>query len=329
MSSMPQALLTIVIPCYNAEAYINRCVASLEQLNSNDVLILFVNDGSTDNTQKMIENWISHHHFASSISKTNGGYCSAINAGLDNCKTEYVMFLGVDDEVIPNGINTICTHLRTNHPDILAFTTIKHYDDNDQNIQEEIDDITDYAYEGYLKMDAYSLYEHIGSNAWILFTRDTSRCYKMSTIGELRYFGKTGISSDGCFASLVACRASSFEFLKEKGYIWHLHKDSISGTARSKSIEKKTEEAGVWSEYFHYFQTEYKGNKIPSPVISHLLTYRILIRSIEKMDSAEIASIHWKKADAFSKWVCKGNRISFKARLKLMLQKPYILIKGF
>ena len=54
-------LLTIVIPCFNAEKYFTRCVTSLEGINSDMVTILFVNDGSTDSTQFLIDNWRQNH----------------------------------------------------------------------------------------------------------------------------------------------------------------------------------------------------------------------------------------------------------------------------
>ena len=96
---------------------------SLEGVNPNNVSILFINDGSTDLTQELINRWIKTHSNAYLINKENCGYSSAINTGLNNCNTEYVMFLGVDDELVADGINNICAHLIKNKPDILAFST--------------------------------------------------------------------------------------------------------------------------------------------------------------------------------------------------------------
>ena len=93
-------LLTIVVPCYNGEAYIRRCTKNLESLQE-DISILFVNDGSTDASRQMIEEWIRTRPNAFLITKPNGGYSTAINCALEACGSEYVTFLGVDDGKFP------------------------------------------------------------------------------------------------------------------------------------------------------------------------------------------------------------------------------------
>ena len=315
--------LTIVIPCYNAEKYIMRCTSSLEGLESRKVSILFVNDGSTDSTIELLENWVSIHANASLINKENGGDCSAINTGLDNCNSDYVMFLGVDDEVISNNINEVCCLLQKNKPDIFAFSTIKYNDDNSEvDYKGKVDPLTKYDKQGCFEMDVYSLYNHLGSDTRILFTRDTSRCFKTSLIDSLRYFGKTGISSDGCFSSLVACRAKSFEFLNLNCYLWHLHGDSISG--QYKTIDKMKEEVGVWDAYFTYIQDTFSIVRVPEPVIDHYFEYKKVIRALRTQKEFDAVREYEKKSKLFSNWILKSTDLSLKSRIKLMIEPLYL-----
>lgn len=81
----------------------------------------------------------------------------------------------------------------------------------------------------------------------------------MDTIGKTRYFGKTGISADGCFSSIVACKSKSFEFMNDVCYFWHLHEDSLSG--RKKTIEKIEEELCVWTEFFTWITDIFTDKK--------------------------------------------------------------------
>lgn len=316
MNNLYKKLLTIIIPCYNAEMYFERCVLSLEGINNDDVSILFVNDGSTDSTLELIEQWIKNHSNSYLINKKNGGYSSAINIGLDNCKSEYVLFLGVDDELDANGINNICGHLKKNKPDILAFSTKKFYDDKDGNVNEgEIDSITNYKKPGLYTTDIYSLYAKLKEDTWILFSRDTSRCFKLETIGKTRYFGHTGVSADGCFSSIVACQSKSFEFLNDVCYFWHLHKDSVSG--RKKTVEKMEEELFVWFEFFTWITHFYPMETIPDPIMSHLFAYKKIIDILYDKGRVEIAAQHDRFAKQFSKQIIKEYNISTKSLIKI------------
>lgn len=325
MCKKTDGLLTIIVPCYNAAKYLDRCFSSLDSMHNEDISILFVNDGSTDRTLQMLEDWTAQHYKAYLVSKDNGGYGTAINTGLDNCGSEYVMFMGVDDELLAKGIDRICQHLRGKQPDILAFSTVKYYDDaSPGDIQSEKDLATEYANQGFYETDVFGLYRKVKKDAWILFTRDTSRCFKMSLIGNLRYFGKTGVSADGCFAGLVACRAHSFMFLNEVCYLWHVHKDSVSGSERKKTVEKLMEEADVWAAFFDQIQREFTA--IPDPIINHYFVYTLLVGKLRDEGITELASRHEKKAKDFSEWALNKTALTPKSRIKLIFPKLYSML---
>ena len=323
MGSNENMLLTIIVPCYNAEKYINRCISCLERLDD-EVSILFVNDGSVDATKTMLESWVQNHNNASILNKNNGGYSSAINYGLDYCATEYVMFMGVDDEIKPDGIKTVCAHLKDNNPDILAFSTIKKYDDSDCSEREEKETLTHYSKPGFFCAEISDIWKQLKSDAWILFTRDTSRCFKMSIIGSQRYFGKFGISSDGCFSSIVACRSRSFEFLNEECYLWHLHKDSLSG--RNKTVDRLKDEANVWADYFEEIRKTIGNRIIPDPIFCQALTYRNVVNELKICNEKKLYNKHNKNVKAITNWMRHNKGASIKYRLGVMFPETFQLI---
>lgn len=329
MDYLYKKLLTIIIPCYNAEQYFERCVLSLEGINKDDVSVLFINDGSTDLTQVLIEKWMQKHSNSDLINKQNGGYSSAINTGLDNCNSEYVMFLGVDDELDTEGINNVCRQLKKNKPDILYFSTRKFYDDiNNDIIEGEIDPITKYTKAGLYITDVYSLYKELKKDSWILFSRDTSRCFKLEAIGKTRYFGHTGVSADGCFSSIVACQSKSFEFLNDTCYFWHLHKDSVSG--RIKTVEKMEEELTVWFEFFTWIVNFYPMKTIPDPIMSHFFAYKKIIDILSNKGRTEMATRHEEYTKQLAKQILKKYNISIKSLVRIKcpsLYKFYCKIK--
>ena len=316
-------LLTILVPCYNAERYLRRCTNSLESL-SKDIHIIFVNDGSTDATSRLVNDWIENHPNALLIDKKNGGYPSAINVGLDTCDTKYVMFLGVDDEVVAHGINKIYDILLNNSPDILCFSTTKIYDD-ELNQMPIKDRITHYSKEGLFEMGLFDFCKENQQDSQILFTRDTSRCFKMSVIADIRYFGKIGVSADGCFSTLVASKAHSFGFINEEGYVWHLHHDSVS--AQKKSLYKLIDEVSVWNMYFQNIQKYVPDIRIPKPIISHFLIYKSRVLNLKRnKGKSEIVQYHELGIKRYRAWLLKSHYLSLRSRMALLYPGIWLML---
>ena len=100
-------LLSIAIPCYNSAAYMRRCIDSLLP-GGEDVEIMIVNDGSTDNTKDIAEEY--RERFPSMvkvINKENGGHGSAVNAGIQNAAGLFYKVVDSDDWVNPEAYQKI------------------------------------------------------------------------------------------------------------------------------------------------------------------------------------------------------------------------------
>ena len=94
------AKVSVIIPVYNVEKYISRCLESLANQTLKDLEILIVNDGSTDNSRSIIEKYLKKHSLRIKyFEKQNGGLSSARNYGLKYATGEYIAFLDSDDYV--------------------------------------------------------------------------------------------------------------------------------------------------------------------------------------------------------------------------------------
>lgn len=91
--------ISIIVPVYNAEAYIHKCVDSILAQTFMDFELLLVDDGSTDNSSAICDDYAKTDERVKVIHKPNGGVSSARNAGLDTAKGEYVVFIDSDDFV--------------------------------------------------------------------------------------------------------------------------------------------------------------------------------------------------------------------------------------
>ena len=89
--------ISIIIPIYNVEKYLRECLESIVNQTLNDIEIICVNDGSPDNSLGIIEEYAAKDERIVIISKENGGYASAINAGLEVAKGEFIQIVESDD----------------------------------------------------------------------------------------------------------------------------------------------------------------------------------------------------------------------------------------
>lgn len=91
--------VSIIVPIYNAEKYLNRCVESLLSQTLRNIEIILVDDGSTDNSGKIANEYFNSDNRIKFIHKKNGGLSSARNAGLNIAVGEYIGFVDSDDWV--------------------------------------------------------------------------------------------------------------------------------------------------------------------------------------------------------------------------------------
>ena len=92
-------LVSIIVPIYNVEEYLNRCMDTLVNQTLKDIEIIMVDDGSPDNCPKMCDEWAKKDSRIKVVHKKNGGLGDARNAGLDVATGKYVAFVDSDDFV--------------------------------------------------------------------------------------------------------------------------------------------------------------------------------------------------------------------------------------
>ena len=96
---MKNILISIIVPIFNVEKYLDRCMDSLLNQTLKDIEIIMVDDGSPDNCPKMCEEYAKKDNRVKVVHKKNGGLGYARNSGLDVAMGEYVAFVDSDDYV--------------------------------------------------------------------------------------------------------------------------------------------------------------------------------------------------------------------------------------
>jgi len=111
-------LVSIVVPAYNVEKYIKKCVDSLLNQTYENIEIIIVNDGSTDNTSKIIRNNFFDEQKVIILEKSNGGLSSARNYGIKKSNGNFLSFVDSDDWVAPSFIEDMISFMMQTNSDI-------------------------------------------------------------------------------------------------------------------------------------------------------------------------------------------------------------------
>ncbi|ENR5393570.1 glycosyltransferase family 2 protein [Providencia rettgeri] len=127
---MTNIKLSIVVPCYNSEKYIEACLASVLSFMDNSVELIIINDGSTDSSENIIHNILHKYdnkniHY---IKRENGGLSKARNHGISVASGEYIAFLDADDYFDDNFYQNISPIISHSIYDIIEFDTVKFED---------------------------------------------------------------------------------------------------------------------------------------------------------------------------------------------------------
>lgn len=104
--------VSIIIPVYNVESYLDRCLQSVVGQTVPEIEILCIEDGSTDHSPAILEKWAKADSRIKVIHKKNGGISSARNIGLGLAQGPYLLFVDSDDWIEPDTVETALSHMK-------------------------------------------------------------------------------------------------------------------------------------------------------------------------------------------------------------------------
>lgn len=106
-SNKKEPLISVIVPVYNTEKYLPRCLDSILSQSFTDFELILIDDGSKDGSGVICNAYASKDDRIRVFHKENGGVSSARNLGIDNSKGEWLYFADSDDELLPNGLQTL------------------------------------------------------------------------------------------------------------------------------------------------------------------------------------------------------------------------------
>jgi glycosyltransferase involved in cell wall biosynthesis len=202
-------MLSIVIPVYNLERFIIKCLESLENQTNSDFEAIIVNDGSTDNTLEIIEDFLKQTSLKNArlFNSSNKGVSEARNLGIRESSGDYLLFLDGDDSIQPSLVETIY-NLKKKY-DIIFFNHDFVDEDNYSVIKSSVNKLdkdsfsNDYFIRNHLLTTHY-LHLWIGS---IVFSK------KFLSSLNLQFISKLQVGEDTNFISKCFLLAKEIKYI--------------------------------------------------------------------------------------------------------------------
>lgn len=221
--------VSIVVPMYNVEQYLERCVESvLNQTNASWELIL-VNDGSTDNTLEIANQFSKIDQRIRVIDGENQGVSCARNKGLEEAKGEILVFLDADDWIENYYVDSILENWEDS-TDVIVFD---YYESDALNEKNHMCcfDKTFYNYEDGARFYLLSLlgyYEHLGARGVYRLRAPWAKAYRVDIIRNFAYFLPTvKLGEDAAFNIQVFSRINKVKYVELPVYNYFINPNSV------------------------------------------------------------------------------------------------------
>ena len=221
--------ISVIVPVYNVEKTLRRCIASIVRQNVDSMEIIMVNDGSTDGSLGVAEDIIKEHDCVTLISQKNGGLSDARNTGIEACTGDYITFVDSDDWLMDNTYAPLLRIMDTHTDcDILEYKPIAN---NGTQVEYDCKETTTYtsARDYWLKGKAY---------------RHTYACNKIfrrrllfhDALPDIRFI-KGKLFEDVYFLSELLTHNPQVIVTPTEGYVYFNNTEGITANPGTKGYE--------------------------------------------------------------------------------------------
>lgn len=247
--------ISVIIPIYKVEKYLNRCVESVVNQSYQNLEIILVDDGSPDNCPKLCDDWAEKDKRIKVIHKENGGLSDARNAGMDEMSGEYVFFVDSDDWIHKDTLKILMMFQNRQDVDIVeckALPTSKEVTDD----QIDVENIALSVLDTKEAMASLLREMPLKQTVW-------NKLYKRNIVEGIKFeVGK--YHEDEFWTYQVLDRAKKILFVDVELYYYYQRQDSIMGQAfslkRLDAIEGRYKRLEMFKENYLELVSEAKEN---------------------------------------------------------------------
>lgn len=317
--------VSIIVPVYNVEKCLDRCIKSLISQTYTNIEIILVDDGSTDTSSNMCDEWMKKDKRIVVIHKKNGGLSSARNAGLKIATSNYIQFVDSDDWIETNCTESLYNNLKKYDSDISLCGIIVTDEQNKKRMkwfeQEKC----------FSREEAFNyLMENkiITSHAW-------NKLYKKEVL-DGNEFPEGKVYEDIRVMHKIFLSAKKISITDKYLYNYYQRVNSITTNANMKNKLEYIEAFGVRYEFIKKYKPEYEEFSIYriAVVMSLVLTQNHFLKKEIEENKEKLKKMHnflnaTKTKKVMKKYGKTKERIYFVlARIfSIHISKVYVILK--
>lgn len=236
-------LFSVIIPVYNVEQYLRDCMESILNQSFSDWEAVCVNDGSTDGSEAILEDYASKDSRVHIIAQPNRGLSAARNVGMDVAKGDYVLFLDSDDWLETNALETLANAL--NGEDLLCFLGKRFFEET--KTLNPVDQLEEKTYESGMAYYNENALRHRD----FAFVCVVLRAYKRSFLLDNGLRFKEGIfHEDNLFTPMACYYAGRVKQINADLYNYRMRSNSITTTVDLKRLKDLMGTANELAAFF-------------------------------------------------------------------------------
>lgn len=317
-------LVSIIVPVYKVEKYIDRCIESLVHQILTDIEIILVDDGSPDRSPEICDDWEMKDKRIRVIHKKNGGLSSARNAGLEIARGKYVGFVDSDDDIELNMYEKMVAVAEREDVDFVMADYVRILENGEKYLKTL--DIDGGLY------DKKKICKNIFPNLIMRECIDYGPLLSVwHCIYNRRFLQKNNLkfdeeirwSEDNIFSAILGYKSNSFYYMKGEG-LYHYHQNS--GTITTSYRKGAWEVYRTMNEHLHEFFDSVKDYDFSRQLKIHLMYYACNCigmechrDSDETMEAIREILQDKKLEEAFR--ISHLPRCSFKLKVQLLLMR--------
>ena len=219
-------MVSVIVPIYNAEKHLERCIRSLEYQTYSEYEVLLVDDGSKDTTSDICKSYIKKNVKFKYIHQNNGGVSKARNTGLKKAKGEYITFVDADDWVEPTYIEKMLSVCEEKKCDIVLCCRI--VENGKNSVVVNFDDVD------YIKCENAKNFlptaNHLYGAVW-------GGLYSLSSLDNICFDENINFGEDMIFISSIIVKCKQIVRINEA--LYHYWKDNQEATLSKGGFSEK------------------------------------------------------------------------------------------
>ena len=216
-------MISVIIPVYNVEKYLRECLDSVLNQSFDDLEIICVNDGSTDNSLNILKEYHKKDARIKIITQENKGLSSARNTGLEQSTGNYIYFIDSDDYIENNALSEVYNLAESKDLDMVIFKLLPFYDDTKEKVikpYQEMEFLKEIVGENVFN------FRNLGMKMYNLAVTVQGVLFKRELISNLR-FPEGLIFEDNVFFTEAVLNANRILFYDKHLCNYRLRKGSI------------------------------------------------------------------------------------------------------